>query len=118
MSQREAGVKQRRGSARRRPKGGTKAVCRRGAMGLGPNLALAVLDVSEAGARLLLGAALPKGQEVEISLAGPGIQRDVTRLGEVVWSVQTADGSHCVGIRFHKRIEYSSLQDLSHLNKV
>ena len=82
-------------------------------MGLGPNLAHALLDLSEGGVRLVLGALLAPGQQVEVVLSAPGITRDVKRLGEVVWCVPTVQGSHCVGIRFDKRLEYATLRDLS-----
>ena len=82
-------------------------------MGLGPNLAQALLDLAEGGVRLLAGTALKTGQEVEVSLTGPGVTRDVKRLGDVVWCVQAADGSHCVGIRFARRLDYATLRDLS-----
>lgn len=86
-------------------------------MGLGPNMAQALLDLAEGGVRLLIGTALPAGQEVEVSLVGPGITRDVKRLGEVVWCVQAADGTHCVGIRFARRLDYATLRDLSQFSE-
>src|SRR5256885_2178544 len=46
--------KNRRANPRRAPKGSTRVTCRRGSLGLGPNLALSLLDVSETGARLLV----------------------------------------------------------------
>ncbi len=93
------------------PKGGTKARCSRGALGLGANLAVAVLDVSETGARLVLKADLPKGQEVELALENVG-GRAVKGLAEIVWSVALADGNFCVGAHFHKFISYTDLTSL------
>lgn len=113
MSQPESKPRERRVAPRRRPKGGTRIACRKGSMGLGPNLAQSLLDLSEGGVRLLLGSALTTGQEVEVSLSAPGVTRDVKRLGQVAWCVPVASGGHCVGIRFDKRIDHATLRDLS-----
>ncbi len=109
----QPGRRQRRTAPRRNPKGSTKAVCRKGGLGLGPNIARAVLDVSEGGARMLVKEALQAGDEVEISLSSLSTLHDVVRVGEVVWAVPAADGSCCVGVQFHKRLDYSLLLDLS-----
>lgn len=105
--------KQRRVAPRRKPKGGSRVSCRKGALGLGPNIAQALLDLSEGGVRMLVGASLKQGQEVEVALSGPGVAREVTRLGEVIWSLETAGGNHCVGVRFDKRLDHSTLRDLT-----
>ncbi len=48
--------------AQRRPaKHRVKIVCRRGALDLGPNLAVSLLDVSETGARLIVKEAVQPG---------------------------------------------------------
>ena len=47
MSQTEQ--KNRRAANRRQPRGGSKIVCAAGKYGLGPNVAVSVLDVSETG---------------------------------------------------------------------
>src|SRR5436309_3347011 len=39
-------IRQRQASPRRKPKGGTQVVCRKGALGLGPNVALSLLNLS------------------------------------------------------------------------
>src|SRR5205809_965252 len=77
----------RRSSLRFRARGGSKSICRKGALGLGANIALALLDVSETGARLRVKEALRPGQEVEVSLQGPGGGRETKMLGQVVWSI-------------------------------
>jgi hypothetical protein len=117
VSQPELKQRQRRVAPRRKPKGGTRIACRKGSMGLGPNLAQALLDLSEGGVRLLLGAALAPGQEVEVSLSAPGVTRDVKRLGEVAWCIPAAPGGYCVGIRFTKRLDHATLRDLSQFHE-
>jgi hypothetical protein len=105
--------KQRRLTPRRKPKGGTRVSCRKGALGLGPNIAQALLDLSEGGIRLLVGTPLKTGQEVEVGLSGPSVAREITRLGEVIWSVETAGGNHCIGVQFVKRLDHATLRDLT-----
>jgi hypothetical protein len=58
----------RRGSRRQQAKKSAAATCQKGSLGLGANLALSVLDVSETGIRLLARAALRTGQQVVITL--------------------------------------------------
>lgn len=107
--------KQRRKSPRRRPRPSTKVTCRKGSLGLGPNYAAALLDVSDSGTRLLLKTEMQPGQEVQVSYIGPTCVREVVRNGFIIWSLPTADGSYCVGIEFEKRLEYATLLDLSRL---
>jgi hypothetical protein len=102
-----------RGSLRRSPRGKIKIWCRRGALDLGPNLALSVLDISETGVRLILREPLRLGQEVSITLEGAGGVKPAKRLGKVVWSVPSADGSHCTGVSFEKRLDYRQFLELT-----
>jgi hypothetical protein len=76
----------RRLARRRAPKGGTRVVCRKGTLGLGPDLAVSVLDVSESGIRLLVREALAERQEIEVGLTGPGQARAHRLVATVVWS--------------------------------
>ena len=93
-------------------KGSTRAKAFSNALGLGKNLASSVLDVSEAGARLLLNAHLAEGTEFEINLEGPG-SKPVKLLAVVVWSVGAADGRFVTGVRFQKPLDYAALTALS-----
>jgi hypothetical protein len=110
-----ASPRNRRLSPRRSAKSGTKVECRKGTMGLGPNLAVGLLDVSESGARLLLKVALEPNQEVELVLLAVGQVREVKMPGRIVWCVAAADGRYCVGVQLQKRLGYSCLQDLGRL---
>ena len=84
--------------------------------GLGPNLALTLLDVSETGARLVVKEPITRGQEIELGLLAPGCVREYALSGVIVWAVATASGAHCVGVQFQKRLSYSALQDLGRLS--
>jgi len=101
-----------RASRRQPPKRSTKVVATRNALGLGPNIAFRVLDLSETGIRLLLKEELRIGREFEITLESAA-SRPVRTVAQVVWCVATADGQFCVGARFQKPISYASLQGLS-----
>ena len=103
----------RRLSKRRPPKGKARVTCRRGALDLGPDLALAVLDLSEWGARLLVRESLDPGREVLILLRGEANSRPVRRVSDVVWSLAAADGVYCIGVRFQKRVPYGDFSQLT-----
>jgi hypothetical protein len=108
----------RRAFLRRTAKRSSKASCRKGSLGLGPDVAIRVLDLSEGGLRLLVKAPLTVGQDVEIGLLAPGGIREVLRTAKVVWSVPTASGEHCVGVQFEKHLEYAMLIDLSSISRL
>src|SRR4051812_17873007 len=108
-------TKNRRASPRRRPKSGAKVTCQKGSLGLGPNLALSVLDVSENGIRLVLKSPLPKGQDIEINLSVPGYPRPVKLPAVIVWSVPEPDGTWRVGARFQKPLNYRDLLQIAAL---
>jgi hypothetical protein len=102
-----------RRTRRRRPKGSTKFACHTGPFGLGPNVAVQVLDVSEAGVRLVVQAALRPGQEIQVSLEGVARSRPVKAVARVVWAVEAADGNYCVGAQFERTLSYADLQHLT-----
>jgi hypothetical protein len=101
----------RRLSRRQLPKGGTEVTCLKGSLGLGVSLALAVLDLSETGIRLVLKTPLEKKQEIEVSLTKPGSGRPFKVAADVMWSQPTAEG-YRIGARFRRRLSYAELQEL------
>ncbi len=103
----------RRAARRHKPKRSTKVVCLKGAFGLGRNMALALLDVSETGTRLLIKESLAPGQEVEITFESMALYRPVKRSGAVVWCVAAQDGTFAVGVRFEKFLGFSDWQALT-----
>jgi hypothetical protein len=113
MSEASSAQRNRRLSQRRQPKVRVKLACRKGGLDLGLNIATALLDVSESGARLLLKEGLAAGNEVSVSLEGPNHRRPVLRLGHVVWCVPAADGAYCVGVNFQKSLPYKDLYYLT-----
>jgi len=105
----------RRLSARRAAKRGARIECRKGALGLGKDIAVSFIDLSETGIQLLVSAPLKRGDEVEVKMAALG-GRQLKILGQVVWaSPGLAEGIHCLGVRFDKRLPYATLLDLTRL---
>jgi hypothetical protein len=103
----------RRSSRRLAASSAARIECRKGSLGLGPNLAVSFLDISETGIRLVLKSALAKGQEVEVLLQGGGVPRPIKRLARVVWSLEVESGGWCVGLRFDRALPYIDMQRLT-----
>ena len=106
-------AKNRRSHPRRQAKKSTKIRCQKGIMGMGPNVALTVLDISEAGLCFTAKADVAKGEEVEIELEGPGTRKPIKRRASVAWNVALADGNFCLGVRLDKFLSYAELQSLA-----
>ncbi len=104
--------KNRRAFIRRVPKRKAKICCYKGAMDMGPNLAVSLLDLSESGARLILKSSLEKGQEVTLTLEGMTHSRPLKALGNIIWAVATQDGNCCVGIQLGKYLPYQEIAKL------
>jgi hypothetical protein len=104
----------RRRSPRKQPKRSTKVRCVPNRHGLGDNVAVQVLDVSETGVRLILRQAATVGQEVEVVLEATTDRRPHKLVAQVIWCVPTADGTYCVGAHFEKPLPYAALQALTY----
>jgi hypothetical protein len=96
----EPSRKDRRQARRCPPKATTEVVCRPEPMIISSNMALAVLDISADGLRLLVKSPLVKGQKIEVDLEGIGYCQPLKFSAEVVWSLPTADGNYCIGAKF------------------
>ncbi len=99
----------RRRCRRLTPKGGTKATCFKGTAGLGKNLALLVLDLSEEGIRMLVTDQLAVGQEIEINLENVNQRKPLKIAGRVAWAVPAVEGSCCIGVRFERSLRYAEV---------
>jgi hypothetical protein len=103
-----------RRASRRAPLRGTIVVeCRKGSLGLGPNLVVYPLDISETGVRVVLKAELKRGQEVEVVIMGGGYTRPLKKRATVIWSVPSADNAHVTGIRFDGYVPFADLQGMT-----
>ncbi|MFO0876989.1 MAG: PilZ domain-containing protein [Gemmataceae bacterium] len=102
-----------RASRRTSPKNSTKARAFRNHLGLGPNIGIKLLDISENGLRVILKEDLPVGREFEIMLETPC--KSVKVHGQVVWTVPTADGKFVIGAKFTKSLAYADLHHLARM---
>jgi hypothetical protein len=114
MSQPE-NVSNRRASRRRPSKGSTKISCCRGPMGMGANLAVSVLEVSETGACLVVKAAFANGEEMEVNLEGVVHRRPIRKMARVVWCVTDGPERWRVGVQFQGALGYAELSELTRL---
>ena len=98
---------------RQTPRRGIRVVCRRGEAGLGANIALTLLDLSEDGAGLLLSEVVRAGEQLtlRLALAGPG--QPLRQAGVVAWVVPTVGGACCAGVRFSKRLNEDDFSRLA-----
>jgi hypothetical protein len=104
--------KNQRRSRRQPPKGGTRVRAYGNLLGIGANLGVKLLDLSETGVRLVLKSDLPPGQQFVVELESIG-SRAVRMPCIVVWSVEAADGGFVVGAAFQKTLSYLDLHTLA-----
>ena len=101
-------------SPRQAPKKSTRITCHNG-YGMGPNVALSVMDLSQTEIRLVLKKSVQPGEEIEVDMESILHRRPFRVLARILWTVPTPDGSYCVGAKFLKKIPYDELQKLAQL---
>ncbi len=106
MSEPQPRKRNRRASIRRPPKRSTRVICGSGSWGLGPNIVLELLDISETGIRLRVSAACRRGQEMELELSSLNTPRPLKIPAEVVWCVPGDAGTYSIGLRFRRALSY------------
>jgi hypothetical protein len=89
-----------------------KIECRKGSYGFGANLLVAVENLSETGACLIVKSALAKGEEVEVLFAGLDSGRALKRLGRVVWCKLGAEKTWSIGVHFQSPLPYAAMQKI------
>lgn len=104
--------KNRRCSFRHLPKRKLRISCRN-AMDLGPNIAVALLDLSESGARLEVSQDVKVGQEVTITLDSVVNMKSAKRLGNVLRCQPLESGHYALGVAFTKRLAYAEVSGLA-----
>ncbi|MCI0459101.1 MAG: PilZ domain-containing protein [Gemmataceae bacterium] len=105
----------RRLSFRRSPRSGVRVACWVGAPEQGRNLALALVDASQLGVRLMLVDRLEDGQQVSLRLEGPQSRAPIERQGTLIWS-KLAGAAFRVGIRLHTRLTFAELSELTYMH--
>jgi hypothetical protein len=103
----------RRSARRLQPRSNVRIECRKGTLGLGPNLAQGAVDISQTGVCLLLTEALDRGQEVEILIPDTGCGHPLKRTGRAVWSQPAAGGRYQTRLRFDAGLSYLEVQALA-----
>jgi len=100
---------------RRRPVlPGATAEYRRGFLGLGPDLAVGLVDLSEDGACVHLREPPVPGEEAELMLLRPlGGGRALKRRATVLWCRPAWGSGHLVEVLFVKRLTHAELATLA-----
>jgi hypothetical protein len=106
-------VADRRASKRLAPRKKIRIECRRGLLGLGPNLALEVADVSQTGACVLTERRLANFDEVEVMLSSTTWTKPIKVQGLVVRVYPVDEQRQSVGIRFFKPLSYQHFNNLT-----
>jgi hypothetical protein len=109
----ESPASNRRAGTRHPPRARVKVECRRGASGLGPNLANELIDLSQLGAKITAKSELQIGEEVEITLLSHALQKPVRVLANIVRAEALKNGGFCSGVRFQKPVSYAELRLLT-----
>ena len=94
---------------------GVKVTARIGALGLGPNVAIAAIDLSEDGICLAVKSEMKKGDEIEIDLLPTGVSKPIRLHGDVRRCEVGADGVLTVGVCFRRRLPYAEVTKLTQL---
>jgi hypothetical protein len=85
----------------------------KGATGLGPNLAVNLLDISLEGAGVLMKGKLEVDDVAEILLSGHGIKAKIKRLAKVRWVTRLEPDHFVIGFEFEKPIPLTDLNTLA-----
>jgi hypothetical protein len=99
-------------SPRVTPRRGSKVTCRKGTLGLGPDIAVGLVDLSVDGAGLIVRQALRTSEEVELVLEGPGNARPIKRTATVQLCESVPNG-HLIVVEFQKRLERPEVMTLT-----
>jgi len=96
---------------RRNLKKGVEITARKGAPGLGPNLATGGVELSDDGVQLCVKSELTKGDEVEVGLTGIGRSKPMNLMGTVRWCrPDQEEEGFLIGVQFRRRLAYAEIQ--------
>jgi hypothetical protein len=91
---------------RRMAKKTVNVICRKGMLGLGPNLAVRLHDISVDGVQLVVKSALAKGDVIEVVFSAPGLPSNLAREAVVAWCSGPEPGGFRIGARFRNPLVY------------
>jgi Tfp pilus assembly protein PilZ len=86
--------------------------CFKGVLGLGQNVAVAIHNLSEEGACVLVRVALERGQEVELHLESLQHRRPIKVAARVVWVSPMEKDAWLIGLHFQRSLPYKEVQAL------
>ncbi|HMP02410.1 MAG TPA: PilZ domain-containing protein [Gemmatales bacterium] len=112
MSTPESSRVNRRGSIRKKPRGKV-TVEMYSNIGLGPNLAHVLWDLSQTGACLICNAGPRVRDDIELFLSSTSFPRRLKLKAEVVWVQELDNQMVSVGLRFSRGLTYMELQNLT-----
>jgi hypothetical protein len=79
-------------------------------MGLGPNLSVSGVELSDDGIKAIVKNEMKKGDEIEIGLTGIGRGKPVVMIADVRWCrAQEESETFVVGAKFRRRIAYAEM---------
>jgi hypothetical protein len=104
---------ERRLTRRRAARGGARAEVRRGDLGLGPDVAVALVDVSEDGVGIRTKVEVQVDDGVTVGLGRPGGGKLLVAQGIVRWCRPEPDGRFRVGLALRRRLTHADLMDLA-----
>jgi hypothetical protein len=99
--------------AKRPPRHGAQLEFRRGSSGLGPNLGLELIDVSEDGLCAHVKESAPPGAEVEVAVGRPLGGKLHRRHGRVRWSRPAWGSGFLVEVVFGRRLTLVELNEVA-----
>lgn len=102
----------RRGAIRKKPRGKV-TIEMYGAMGLGPNLAHELWDISQTGACIIASGGVKVRDDVEIYISSTSFPRRLKLKAEVIWIQELTNQMYSVGVRFSRSLTYRELQNLT-----
>jgi hypothetical protein len=88
-------------------------IFRKGTLGLGPNIGVALADVGEDGLGVRLTTPIAKGEDASLELTRPGVSKPLRLVAEVRWCRPAEDGTFLAGLRLRRRLPYLVLTDLT-----
>ena len=94
----------RRQNDRRPGRPGSRVEVRRGLLGMSPDVALKLVDVSEGGAQVRLKCGLRPGEQVEVALWPPADVQSVRGPAVVCWCLPTPTGEFRAGLRLRRKL--------------
>src|SRR5262245_11631874 len=101
---------------KRKPlKKGVEVAVRKGTLGLGPNLAVAGLEISDDGIQVRIKSELKAGEEVEVRLTGVGRSKPVPLIANVRWcrldATDPSGKTFLLGAQFRHRLTHAQIAE-------